>query len=372
MTGYQFEDDRRVLYATVAGLVLVACAGVLYAVVNLGGMRPSTVGVDAEITENSTSGEVTVTVRSIENRVEGLNITTEHGGGTGELLTGVSEGDAVTLEAVDEPDWRENGTGTYDADGDEIQVVAVLNDTRVIVVSHETDTVGDDPDNATQNTDDRNDGLRRGDVEVVNESFYVESPYGGEPAKPMQVINDGDGTVGGTVEVFEGDDRLYAAELRMASASTYTDAFEIGREGEYEVRVNTDSDKATGTWRVREGYPRLVVLLDQPKVVSVATRGYVEVTAHGSAPDDAQTVPSNELAKYEPVYGIVVEYHRCRLETDDEDCEGGGEVAGDDWVNATDAVDELPLYNGEGGLSGVYVEHEGEIYSFGITTQLSG
>ncbi|MFP4174924.1 MAG: hypothetical protein ACLFSW_04005, partial [Halobacteriales archaeon] len=123
---------------------------------------------------------------------------------------------------------------------------------------------------------------------------------------------------------------------------------------------------------VGEGYPRLVVLLDEPNVVSVATRGYVEVTTHESVPDDAQTVSSDELAKYEPVYDIVVGYHRCRLESNDENCEGGGEVAGGDWVNATDAFDELPMYDGEEGPSGVYVEHEGEVYRFGVETELSG
>lgn len=65
---YQFNENinRRILYAVVGVLVLAVGAGVLYAVVNLGGMQPSTVGVDTEITENSTSGEVTVTVRSIK------------------------------------------------------------------------------------------------------------------------------------------------------------------------------------------------------------------------------------------------------------------------------------------------------------------
>jgi hypothetical protein len=139
---YHFNEniDRRILYAVVAVLVLVAGTGVVYAVVGLGGMPPSTVGVDTETEESSASGEVKVTVERLRKRIDGLNITTESGGGTGELLTGVSEGDTVTLEAVDEPEWRENGTGTYDAQGDEIQVVAVLNDTRVIVVSHETNS----------------------------------------------------------------------------------------------------------------------------------------------------------------------------------------------------------------------------------------
>ncbi len=129
--GNQFDEiDRRVLYAVVAVLVLIAGTGVMYAVISLGGMEPAGVDIDMEIEESSASDEVKITVERLGERVDGMNVTTERGGGTGELLNGVSEGDTVTLEAVDEPEWRENGTGTYDAEGDEILVVGVHNDTR--------------------------------------------------------------------------------------------------------------------------------------------------------------------------------------------------------------------------------------------------
>jgi hypothetical protein len=68
-------------------------------------------------------GEI-VTERE-ETEYDRLNVTTDEGSGTGEFLDGYETGDTVTLEATDEPEWQEEGTGEYSADGDEIRLIVI-------------------------------------------------------------------------------------------------------------------------------------------------------------------------------------------------------------------------------------------------------
>lgn len=68
-------------------------------------------------------GEVTTSREAVEHRF--LNVTTVEGGGTGEFLDGYEPNETVTLDAVEEPEWQEEGTGEYAADGDEIHLVVI-------------------------------------------------------------------------------------------------------------------------------------------------------------------------------------------------------------------------------------------------------
>jgi hypothetical protein len=71
-------------------------------------------------------GEVVTNTEEV--KYDRLNVTTDEGGGTGEFLDGYETGDTVTLEATDEPEWQEEGTGEYAADGDELYLVTPFSD----------------------------------------------------------------------------------------------------------------------------------------------------------------------------------------------------------------------------------------------------
>jgi hypothetical protein len=77
-------------------------------------------------------GEVVTNTEEIE--YDRLNVTTDEGGGTGEFLDGYEPGDTVTLEAVEEPKWQEEGTGEYAADGDEVYLVTPRSDSGRYVI----------------------------------------------------------------------------------------------------------------------------------------------------------------------------------------------------------------------------------------------
>jgi hypothetical protein len=139
---------RWLVYAVVAVLVAgVAGAGFLH-VLSLTEERSTTTQGTHNITEDSEEGVVEIEVDEIvvvrktvvdtgiplvgevvtkkeETEYDRLNVTTVEGGGTGEFLDGYETGDTVTLEATDEPEWQEEGTGEYAADGDEIRLIVI-------------------------------------------------------------------------------------------------------------------------------------------------------------------------------------------------------------------------------------------------------
>jgi hypothetical protein len=77
-------------------------------------------------------GEVVTNREEVEHRF--LNVTTDEGGGTGEFLDGYEPNETVTLEAVEEPQWQEEGTGEYAADGDEVYLVTPRSDSGRYVI----------------------------------------------------------------------------------------------------------------------------------------------------------------------------------------------------------------------------------------------
>jgi hypothetical protein len=144
------ETDRFrwLIYAVVVVLFVgVAGAGFLH-VLSLTEERSITTQGTHNITEDAEEGVVEMEINEIvivrktvvetgiplvgevvtekeETEYDRLNVTTVEGGGTGEFLDGYETGDIVTLEATDEPEWQEEGTGEYSADGDEIRLIVV-------------------------------------------------------------------------------------------------------------------------------------------------------------------------------------------------------------------------------------------------------
>jgi hypothetical protein len=136
------------VYVVVAVLVAgVAGAGFLHALSLTEEWSTTTQGTH-NITEDAEEGVVEVEIGNIvvvrktvvetgiplvgeivtereETEYDRLNVTTDEGSGTGEFLDGYETGDTVTLEATDEPEWQEEGTGEYSAGGDEIRLIVV-------------------------------------------------------------------------------------------------------------------------------------------------------------------------------------------------------------------------------------------------------
>jgi hypothetical protein len=75
-----------------------------------------------------------VVTNTEEVKYDRLNVTTDEGGGTGEFLDGYEPGDTVTLEAVEEPEWQEEDTGEYAADGDEVYLATPRSDSGRYII----------------------------------------------------------------------------------------------------------------------------------------------------------------------------------------------------------------------------------------------
>jgi hypothetical protein len=149
--------SRWLVYVVVAVLVAgVAGAGFLH-VLSLTEERSTTTQGTHNITEDSEEGMVEIEIGNIvvvrktvvdtgiplvgevvtkkeETEYDRLNVTTDEGGGTGEFLDGYEPGDTVTLEAVEEPEWQEEDTGEYAADGDEVYLATPRSDSGRYII----------------------------------------------------------------------------------------------------------------------------------------------------------------------------------------------------------------------------------------------
>jgi hypothetical protein len=211
--------------------------------------------------------------------------------------------------------------------------------------------------------------LGRGETEVLDEEFYVNSPYGEGSSDSIRILNDKDRTVRCTVELFEDDEMIYALRIRLGPYGTYTDGMEIAREGVYEVHVESDNRTTSGSWRVGEGYTGLVVDADKPEISQIKRRGTVEVRTLGRSPEGSEPVSSEEISEYEPIHTAIKQHHRCETDNSEEDCETAYAVTGEDWVTATRAYNVLSdTTNNEG--SGVYVRYNRETYVFSVETEV--
>jgi len=124
------------VYAVCIVLTAFLVAGVVVFDTFFSGMEPPSGDAEVSVTEDNETG---VVVRVTETgNLDGLNVTTLEGGGTGELVDNVSIGNVVALEATDAPEWQESGVGEYAADGDEIVFVGVFGESRHVVYSYKT------------------------------------------------------------------------------------------------------------------------------------------------------------------------------------------------------------------------------------------
>lgn len=155
---------RWLVYAVIVVLVAGAAGGVfLYAVSLTEGLTTTTQGYG--IVEDAENGTVEIEVDRVtvvretvvdtglpligevvtnteEVKYDRLNVTTDEGGGTGEFLNGYEPNETVTLKAVEEPEWQEDGRGEYAADGD--QILLVVTDTsggRSLFYTYRTERV---------------------------------------------------------------------------------------------------------------------------------------------------------------------------------------------------------------------------------------
>jgi len=129
------------IFAVYVVLTFLLVAGVVVFDIFFSGMEPPSGDAEVSVTEDNETGIVVVRVTDAGS-LDGLNVTTEEGGGTGELVDNVSTGNIVALEASDSPKWRESGVGEYAADGDEIVFVGLSGDSRYVVYAHETTDEG--------------------------------------------------------------------------------------------------------------------------------------------------------------------------------------------------------------------------------------
>jgi hypothetical protein len=134
------DVSNRTVVAVFAAYVVLAVflvAGGMVLDTVFGGMEAPSPDAEVSITEDNETGVVVVRVTDTGS-LNGMNVTTEEGGGTGELVDNVSTGNVVALEASDSPRWRESGVGEYAADGDRIVFVGLSGDSRYVVYAHET------------------------------------------------------------------------------------------------------------------------------------------------------------------------------------------------------------------------------------------
>jgi hypothetical protein len=125
------------IFAVYVVLAFLLVAGVVVVDIFFGGMEPPSGDAEVSVTEDNETGVVVVRVTDVGS-LDGLNVTTLEGGGTGELVENVSTGNIVALEASDTPEWRKSGVGEYAEDGDEIVFVGLFGDSRHVVYSYKT------------------------------------------------------------------------------------------------------------------------------------------------------------------------------------------------------------------------------------------
>ena len=125
------------IFAVYVVLAFLLVAGVVVVDIFFSGMEPPSGDAEVSITEDNETGVVVVRVTDVGS-LDGLNVTTLEGGGTGELVENVSTGNIVALEASDTPEWQESGVGEYAEDGDEIVFVGLFGDSRHVVYSYKT------------------------------------------------------------------------------------------------------------------------------------------------------------------------------------------------------------------------------------------
>ena len=125
------------IFAVYVVLAVFLVAGGLMLDTLFGEMEAPSPDAEVSITEDNETGIVVVRVTDT-GRLNGMNVTTEEGGGTGELMENVSTGNVIALEASDAPEWQESGVGEYAADGDEIVFVGLSGDSRYVVYAYET------------------------------------------------------------------------------------------------------------------------------------------------------------------------------------------------------------------------------------------
>jgi len=134
------DVSNRTVAAVFAAYVVLAVLLVAGGVVLdsfIGGMEAPSPDAEVSVTEDNETGVVVVRVTDTGD-LNGLNVTIEEGGGTGELLDNVSTGNVVALEATGVPEWQEGGVGEYAGDGDRILFVGLSGESRYLIYAYKT------------------------------------------------------------------------------------------------------------------------------------------------------------------------------------------------------------------------------------------
>ncbi len=255
-------------------------------------------------------------------------------------------------------------------------------------------------DDSSDETDERqedagSDRVHPGDdPTVVDETYHEPTPYGDE-LDPRQLTISAYETGEATVTVHEEGEAIYEVTLAFhaedeSTPSVYHDGIEVGRSGNYTIRVESDEGVEEATWRVEKGYSSFAVDPLEPEFQQHEETVNLEITEVEEHPPDVDPVAVEEVDDPGLLERLLAAYSSCREDGSRDGClhphevrpgleegevplTGTATASGKEYAEARRLERTLPYHPpSDEHLRGHYIQDDGTVYAVLIGSSRGG